>query len=90
MALDSAVLKGDLKPEIEAQMRSLLNLGSTPYPDLTKFADALATAIATKVVAHIKSNAELDNAKFSGSYGVTGGSGGTVTITNQPVSGGVK
>lgn len=91
MALNATTLGGVLKTEIEAQVRSFLGLGATPYPQLTSWAEAMGTAIATKVVDHIKTNAELDNAKFSGTFGgtVTGATCST-TITNQPVTGGIK
>lgn len=86
MALDSTRLKDALKPEIEAQIRAFLSLGATPYPQLTAFSEAMATAIATKVVNEIKTNGQTQ-ATFSGTYPVAGGSGGTVTITNQAVNG---
>lgn len=59
MALDADRLKTALTPEIESQMRSLLTLGGTPYPQLSNFAEALATAIANKVVEEIIDNAEV-------------------------------
>lgn len=86
MALDSTRLKDALKPQIETQIRTALALGATPYPELTKFADALAIAISSTVIAEITANATLSDAKFSGTYGVVGS---TVSITNQPVTGGI-
>ena len=88
MAMNSTTLKNTLKVTIENQVRSFLSLGVTPYPQLTAWSEAMATAIATDVVNHITANAQTA-AQFSGTYNVTGGSGGTVTITNQPVNGSV-
>lgn len=86
MAMNSTTLKNTLKVTIESQIRTFLSLGITPYPQLTAWSEAMATAIATDVVNHIKNTAQTA-ATFTGTYPVTGGSGGTVTITNQPVNG---
>lgn len=90
MALDANRLRDAIKPELETQLRSLLGLGATPYPDLTKACEAFATAIASKVVAEITANAALNNAQFSGTFaGTVTGLTCSTTITNQPVTGGI-
>lgn len=86
MAMNATTLKNTLKVTIENQVRSFLNLGVTPYTELTKWSEAMATAIATDVINHIQSNAQTA-AQFSGTYPVTGGGGGSITITNQAVNG---
>lgn len=78
-------LKNALAPEIEAQVRAFLSLGSTPYPQLTAWANAMGTAIATKVIEHIQTSAQTQ-ATFSGTYAVNT-STNQVTITNQAVNG---
>lgn len=90
MALNATTLKNEYKTDLEAQIRLFLSLGSTPYPQLTQFCEAVATAIANKTVAHITANAALNNAKFSGTFnGTVAGAVCTTTITNQPVTGGI-
>lgn len=90
MALDSTRLKNALKSEIEAQIRSFLVLGVVPYPELTKFAEALGTAISTKVIAEVTGNAQFTSTNCpGGSYAVTGGGGGSITIPDKTVTGGI-
>lgn len=90
MSLDSTRLKNALKTEIEAQIRSFLVLGVTPYPELTKFSEALATGISSKVIAEFTANAALSSGSCAGgTYTVTGGGGGTVTIPAKTVTGGI-
>lgn len=55
MALSATRLKNALKPDIEAQIRAFIGLGATPYPQLTQFSEALATAIANQVVLEVTS-----------------------------------
>lgn len=86
MALNPNALQPVLATDIEQQIRTFLTLGSVPYPRLTQFSNALATAISIRVLGHIQTNAQT-SATFSGSYAVSGGGGGTVTITNQTVNG---
>lgn len=88
MALDSIRLKNALAPEIEAQMRIFLSLGSTPYPQMTNFANSMATAIASKVVAEITANAQLNGANCpGGTYTVNVSN--QVVVPNKTVTGGV-
>lgn len=91
MALNATTLKNDLKPEIEAKIRSLVLGGdAAPYPNLTAFADALAQAIATKVVAHIVANAQLNNATLSnGTVTRTPSDSATYEVQTLAVSGGI-
>lgn len=89
MAMNATTLKNDLAPDIESHIRTALVLGATSYPKLTAWCNGVAESIATKVIAHIQANAATA-AQFSGTYNVTGGGGGTVTITNQPVNGTVS
>lgn len=90
MALDATRLKNALSPDLESQIRSFLNLGATPYPDLTNFCNAIATSFANKVVAEITANAALNNAKFSGTFpGTVSGATCSTTITDQAVTGGI-
>lgn len=88
MALNSATLKAAIKPDLEQKMRTYILAGDmTPYPELTNFCEAVAESLANKIVDHIKTNAELDNATCSGTGLV---SGPTCTWSNQPVIGGIK
>lgn len=82
MALNSS----NLGSELEDAIRDVMELGVTAYPKLTDFCNALATTI----VSHIQANAELSNAKFSGTFPgtVTGGTCST-TITDEEVTGGI-
>ena len=89
MALNPNTLQPILASDIEQQIRTFLTLGIVPYPQLTQFSNALATAISTRVLGHIQANAQT-SATFSGTYPVVGGGGGTVTITNQAVNGTVS
>ena len=68
MAMSAAVLKADLKPEIKAKIAALFTILGVEGDDiLTKFSDAMAEAIANKVVAHITANAVVTvNAVQSG------------------------
>lgn len=87
MSLDATRLANAIAPDLESQIRTAILSGSAvPYPNLTAFCQAVASSIATKVVAEIAANAALSNAKFSGTYPVVTGN---VTITNQAVTGGV-
>lgn len=86
MALSNTRLKNALKPTIEAQMRSFLSLGVTPYPQLTQFCEAMATAIANEVVLEINNNAVsriVVNQAFAGT--VTGAT--CSTTINQTFNG---
>ncbi len=90
MALNATTLGTALGTEIETQIRAYLSLGATPYPQLTEFAEGMAKAIADKVVAHIVSNATLNNAKFSGIFpGTVTGATCSTTITDEEVTGGI-
>lgn len=72
---------------MENALRDALGLGAVPYPDMTKAMKALAGAIRKEIT----DNAELNNAKFSGTFaGTVSGTNCSTTITNQSVSGGVK
>lgn len=92
MSLDASRLAGVLGPEIESQIRSALTLGPTPYPRLTQFSEALAQAIASKVLEEIVNHAEVSNAQTQANGTVTSlmGGGGIVVgyLTPTNVSGG--
>lgn len=83
MALNASSLAAD----IESGVRSSQGLGSTPYPQLTSYCQALATAI----VDHIKNNAEIDNGQVN-SNNVTRSPSDTATYTidSTTVTGGIK
>ena len=86
MPLSNTRLKNALKPVIESQMRAFLVLGIVPYPQLTNFAEAMATAIANEVVSEINANAVsriVVNQAFTGT--VSGAS--CSTAINQTFNG---
>ena len=77
MALNAGTLEAALQPEIKTQMAALFTISGTFGADaLDKFATAMATAIANKVVDHIKTNAVVSGSVTSGS-----GAGGAITGT---------
>ncbi len=68
-------------------IRDMADLGDVPLPRLTNFSNGLAEVI----INHLKANAELDNAKFSGTFaGTVTGLTCSTTISNQTVTGGIK
>ena len=69
MAMDKTVLQPLLATAIEQQVRDYLQLGVNPLPKLTSHSNALAEAIASKVIEHIVSNAELFQARTNPSTG---------------------
>lgn len=74
MALNATTLATNLKSEISSQLQGVFTITDTSVLD--KFAQALSTAIANKVVAHIQSAALVTGTVTSGP-----GSGGAVTGT---------
>lgn len=92
MALDATILANEIKGDIDINIRAAFSLGAPPlYPKLTQYAEAMANAIAIKMINHIKANAELNNVTFSGTFpGTVSGATCSTTITNQPVTGGIK
>lgn len=85
-----ALNAGTLATAIENGVRSSQSLGATPYPQLTSYCQALATAI----VDHIKNNAEIDTGKANGyteEIETTPGPNlNKSQILDVPVTGGIK
>lgn len=71
MALDATRLKNNLKSAIESNVRAEFSLSGS-IPDLTKYCNALADAIAQAVITEIDTNAELSGI-------VTGSPGSSLT-----------
>lgn len=86
MALDA----GRLATAIENGVRSSQSLGPTPYPLLTSYCQALATAIISEITGH----AEIDTGKANGyteEIETTPGPNlNKSQILDVPVTGGVK
>ena len=83
MSVDSTRLATALAPEIESKMRSLILSGdATPYPQLSNFAQALAEAIAVKVLAELTTNMRVKGIAGATVSSLVNGGGSVVGYLN--------
>jgi hypothetical protein len=92
MALNATTLKTSLGATIETKLRAAPALGipAGSLPAFTAWCNALADAISTEIVNHLKANAEIDNGFANGNTGTTANVAGGYPITNVGVTGGIK